>query len=318
MVAGGRRLGRRLPRRRCASGRCGHGRSRATSPRRSPHRRPRRPSRWRRSSPISKQTIVPGMTHWQHPRFFAYFPANAAPVSVVAEYLVTRDGGAMHALADLAGRDRARDAHDRLAAPGARPARRLFRRHPGFGLVGDAGRRADHARARARLAGQPAGPVRAAAGCASIAPTRSTPRSTAPSGSPASARTISCAFRPAAAARHGCRRAGSGDRRRPGGRPAAGRHHRLRRRHQRRRHRRRRRRRRGRQAARALSACRCRLGRLGDDLPGIPAFLGGRRRRRIRSSSTRTNGWARSSTARCSSSASRRAWCARWRSSRNI
>ncbi|MEC3862502.1 pyridoxal-dependent decarboxylase [Mesobacterium sp. TK19101] len=36
------------------------------------------------------ETIIePGMTHWQHPRFFAYFPANAAPVSVVAEYLVT-------------------------------------------------------------------------------------------------------------------------------------------------------------------------------------------------------------------------------------
>lgn len=33
--------------------------------------------------------IVPGMTHWQHPRFFAYFPANAAPASVLAEYLVT-------------------------------------------------------------------------------------------------------------------------------------------------------------------------------------------------------------------------------------
>ena len=32
--------------------------------------------------------IVPGMTHWQHPRFFAYFPSNAAPVTVVAEYLV--------------------------------------------------------------------------------------------------------------------------------------------------------------------------------------------------------------------------------------
>jgi aromatic-L-amino-acid decarboxylase len=39
-----------------------------------------------------EQTIVPGMTHWQHPRFFAYFPANAAPVSVVAEYLVTAIG----------------------------------------------------------------------------------------------------------------------------------------------------------------------------------------------------------------------------------
>ena len=34
-------------------------------------------------------TIMPGMTHWQHPRFFAYFPANAAPVSVLAEYYVS-------------------------------------------------------------------------------------------------------------------------------------------------------------------------------------------------------------------------------------
>jgi aromatic-L-amino-acid decarboxylase len=36
-----------------------------------------------------ERILVPGMTHWQHPRFFAYFPANAAPASVVAEYLVT-------------------------------------------------------------------------------------------------------------------------------------------------------------------------------------------------------------------------------------
>jgi len=34
------------------------------------------------------ERIVPdGMTHWQHPRFFAYFPANAAPASMVAEQL---------------------------------------------------------------------------------------------------------------------------------------------------------------------------------------------------------------------------------------
>src|SRR5262245_7493030 len=33
--------------------------------------------------------ILPGMTHWQHPRFFAYFPANAAPASVIAEQLVS-------------------------------------------------------------------------------------------------------------------------------------------------------------------------------------------------------------------------------------
>ena len=36
-----------------------------------------------------EKAIMPGMTHWQHPCFFAYFPGNAAPVSVVAEYLVT-------------------------------------------------------------------------------------------------------------------------------------------------------------------------------------------------------------------------------------
>ena len=32
--------------------------------------------------------VPPGMTHWQHPRFFAYFPANAAPASMLAEQLV--------------------------------------------------------------------------------------------------------------------------------------------------------------------------------------------------------------------------------------
>lgn len=33
------------------------------------------------------RTILPGMTHWQHPRFFAYFPANSSPPSVVAEFV---------------------------------------------------------------------------------------------------------------------------------------------------------------------------------------------------------------------------------------
>jgi aromatic-L-amino-acid decarboxylase len=33
--------------------------------------------------------VLPGMTHWQHPRFFAYFPANAAPPSILAEMLVS-------------------------------------------------------------------------------------------------------------------------------------------------------------------------------------------------------------------------------------
>ena len=31
--------------------------------------------------------LLPGMTHWQHPSFFAYFPANSSPPSVLAEML---------------------------------------------------------------------------------------------------------------------------------------------------------------------------------------------------------------------------------------
>jgi aromatic-L-amino-acid decarboxylase len=33
------------------------------------------------------EVIMPGMTHWQHPRFFAYFTSNSAPPSMLAEQL---------------------------------------------------------------------------------------------------------------------------------------------------------------------------------------------------------------------------------------
>ena len=39
------------------------------------------------------EEIIPaGMTHWQHPRFFAYFQSNTAPAAFVAEVLVTAIG----------------------------------------------------------------------------------------------------------------------------------------------------------------------------------------------------------------------------------
>ena len=39
------------------------------------------------------ERIIPdGLTHWQHPRFFAYFPANAAPASMIAEQLTSAFG----------------------------------------------------------------------------------------------------------------------------------------------------------------------------------------------------------------------------------
>ena len=34
-----------------------------------------------------KRIIPDGITHWQHPRFFAYFSSNAAPASMLAEQL---------------------------------------------------------------------------------------------------------------------------------------------------------------------------------------------------------------------------------------
>jgi aromatic-L-amino-acid decarboxylase len=36
--------------------------------------------------------ILPGMTHWQHPSFFAYFPANNSPPSILAEMLTATLG----------------------------------------------------------------------------------------------------------------------------------------------------------------------------------------------------------------------------------
>ncbi len=36
--------------------------------------------------------IMPGMTHWQSPNFFAYFPANSSPPSVLAEMLTAALG----------------------------------------------------------------------------------------------------------------------------------------------------------------------------------------------------------------------------------
>ena len=39
-----------------------------------------------------RQTVLPGITHWQHPSFFAYFPANSSPPSVLAEMLMATLG----------------------------------------------------------------------------------------------------------------------------------------------------------------------------------------------------------------------------------
>ncbi len=39
-----------------------------------------------------RSIIMPGVTHWQHPRFFAYFPANVTAASQLAEMLISALG----------------------------------------------------------------------------------------------------------------------------------------------------------------------------------------------------------------------------------
>jgi len=39
-----------------------------------------------------KKIILPGITHWQHPSWFAYFPANNSPPSILAELLTAGMG----------------------------------------------------------------------------------------------------------------------------------------------------------------------------------------------------------------------------------
>ncbi|MGD8537720.1 MAG: pyridoxal-dependent decarboxylase [Candidatus Aminicenantes bacterium] len=39
-----------------------------------------------------QEIILPEMTHWQHPSWFAYFPANNSPPSVLAELLTAGMG----------------------------------------------------------------------------------------------------------------------------------------------------------------------------------------------------------------------------------
>ena len=39
-----------------------------------------------------QSVLLPGITHWQHPSFFAYFPANSSPPSMLAEMLTATLG----------------------------------------------------------------------------------------------------------------------------------------------------------------------------------------------------------------------------------
>ena len=99
------------------------------------------------------ERIVPeGMTHWQHRRFFAYFSANAAPASMIAENLTS----VMAAQCMLWQTSPAATEIETRMVDWMRQALGLPERfrggHPGHGNHGESLRGADDARARAGVA----------------------------------------------------------------------------------------------------------------------------------------------------------------------
>ena len=55
--------------------------------------RPRRPSRAEPFSAVlatSTRCCFPGITHWNHPRFFAYFAISGSEPGILAEFLPPR------------------------------------------------------------------------------------------------------------------------------------------------------------------------------------------------------------------------------------
>ena len=83
--------------------------------------------------------ILPGLSHFNHPGFFGYFPANSELSSVLGDYLSTGLGAlgltwqSAPALTEL--EEVVTDWMRQLVGR----ARELFRRHPGHGLDRDAG-----------------------------------------------------------------------------------------------------------------------------------------------------------------------------------
>jgi len=57
-----------------------------------PHRAPDKGETMKIIMEDFKKVILPGITHWQNPNFYAYFPANSSPPSILAEMLTATLG----------------------------------------------------------------------------------------------------------------------------------------------------------------------------------------------------------------------------------
>ncbi len=114
-----------------------------------------------------EQILLPGLSHWQHPSFFGYFPSNGELSSVLGRLPEHRTRGAGAFLAEQPGAHGARGSGHGLDAPDGGPVRGLERRHPGHRLHVHA--RGPHLCARAHVGvfpgpGRPSGRGRAPRG----------------------------------------------------------------------------------------------------------------------------------------------------------
>lgn len=82
-----------------------------------------------------QRIVLPGISHWQHPRWMAYFPASSSPPSVLAEMLTATLATNCMLWETSPRRYRDGDPGPRLAAPDDRPAERLCRGDTGYRLV---------------------------------------------------------------------------------------------------------------------------------------------------------------------------------------
>ena len=57
-----------------------------------PENAPQQPESLERIMQDLDQIILPGITHWQHPNFHAYFPANNSVESILAEFVTSAIG----------------------------------------------------------------------------------------------------------------------------------------------------------------------------------------------------------------------------------
>ena len=101
------------------------------------------------------EIILPGITHWQHPSFFAFFPANSSRISVLAEMLTsTLAAQCMIWQTSPAAAELEERVMEWLARH-AGAARGLHRRDPGYGVHGHLERAAHGAGAGHPVRGEP-------------------------------------------------------------------------------------------------------------------------------------------------------------------